>query len=156
MTESSSDCAMWMLPSVSVTLHSFRYPQHITAVTIMRQESLSKHSPVFYRTPNTASSLPYSSPLSSSPSMPSPFLAGLRMIGGANDGSIHIWQERKVYSKPDLLIRLAHPVGSLVTSVLTSSTGLVPCNTGSVLLTPCYLHFESLDRNSGSHFATTY
>lgn len=47
------------------------------------------------------------------------------MIGGANDGSIHIWQERKVYSKPDLLIRTAHPIGTLVTSVMTSSTGWV-------------------------------
>lgn len=45
------------------------------------------------------------------------------MIGGANDGSIHIWQERKVYSKPDLLMRTAHPIGTLVTSVMTSSTG---------------------------------
>ena len=50
---------------------------------------------------------------------------GLRMIGGANDGSIHIWQERKSYSKPDLLIRLAHTVGSLVTCVTVSPNGYV-------------------------------
>ena len=47
------------------------------------------------------------------------------MIGGANDGSIHIWQERKSYSKPDLLIRLAHTVGSLVTCVTVSPNGYV-------------------------------
>ena len=51
------------------------------------------------------------------------FLLGLRMIGGANDGSIHVWQERKVYSRPDLLIRVAHPPGTVVTSVTISPNG---------------------------------
>ena len=50
-------------------------------------------------------------------------LLGLRMIGGANDGSIHVWQERKVYSRPDLLIRVAHPPGTVVTSVTISPNG---------------------------------
>ena len=50
---------------------------------------------------------------------------GLRMVGGANDGSIHVWQERKVYSKPDLLIRLAHPQGAVVTCVIVSPNGFV-------------------------------
>ena len=45
------------------------------------------------------------------------------MIGGANDGSIHVWQERKVYSRPDLLIRVAHPPGTVVTSVTISPNG---------------------------------
>ena len=47
------------------------------------------------------------------------------MVGGANDGSIHVWQERKVYSKPDLLIRLAHPQGTVVTCVIVSPNGYV-------------------------------
>jgi WD40 repeat protein len=30
---------------------------------------------------------------------------GNKMIGGAADGSIHIWNVRKVYSRPDIVIR---------------------------------------------------
>lgn len=48
------------------------------------------------------------------------------MIAGAADGSIQIWLVRKVYSRPDVLIRPAHglPGGSdvAVTSVVVSPT----------------------------------
>lgn len=51
---------------------------------------------------------------------------GNRMIGGASDGSIQIWISRKVYSRPDVLIRPAH-VGAdggeiAVISVVVSPT----------------------------------
>lgn len=48
-----------------------------------------------------------------------------------------------MYSKPDLLIRMAHPVGSLVTSVLTSSTGLVA---QSHILCPCVWKLHTTPR----------
>lgn len=44
------------------------------------------------------------------------------MIGGASDGSIQIWISRKVYSRPDVIIRPAHGEGVAVTCVMMSPT----------------------------------
>lgn len=43
---------------------------------------------------------------------------GTRMIGGACDGSIHIFNEKKVYNRCDMVIRPGHSPSSMVTSVL--------------------------------------
>ena len=32
---------------------------------------------------------------------------GDKMIGGAADGSVHIWKQKKIYARPDLTIRPA-------------------------------------------------
>jgi WD40 repeat protein len=115
---------LWDADLPSVSFHSFCYLYGCTALysslyerNVIDTTSSSILSPIQYGIEPSLQLILSLSVLSLS------LLTGLRMVGGANDGSIHIWQERKVYSKPDLLIRLAHTVGSLVTSVLTSSTG---------------------------------
>lgn len=47
---------------------------------------------------------------------------GNRMVGGASDGSIQIWVTRKVYSRPDVLMRPAHTQDVAVTAVVMSPT----------------------------------
>lgn len=52
---------------------------------------------------------------------------GKYYIGGATDGSIHIWYEKKIYSRADVVIKSAHGVGSsnsFVTCVLVTSDNL--------------------------------
>eukprot|EP01038_Epipyxis_sp_PR26KG_P011937 gene11937-15978_t len=45
---------------------------------------------------------------------------GEKMIGGATDGSIHIWNQKKVYSRADVIIRLDISGGSNVICVTVS------------------------------------
>lgn len=47
---------------------------------------------------------------------------GNRMIAGAADGSIQMWMSRKVYSRPDVIIRPAHGDNVAVTCVAMSPT----------------------------------
>lgn len=60
------------------------------------------------------------------------------MIGGAADGSIQIWNARKVYSRPDVIIRPAHGDGVAVISVVISpaSNNILASrgNNGTVML----------------------
>jgi WD repeat-containing protein 70 len=51
---------------------------------------------------------------------------GKYYIAGASDGTIHIWQDKRAYSRPDIVIKSAHGIGStacVVRSVIASSDG---------------------------------
>jgi WD repeat-containing protein 70 len=48
---------------------------------------------------------------------------GTKMIGGAADGSLHIWIERKTYTRADAVIRPAHAPDRVVTCVVVSPNG---------------------------------
>ena len=47
---------------------------------------------------------------------------GNRILGGASDGSIHIWNERKSYSRADIILRGDY-ASQLISSVVISPDG---------------------------------
>lgn len=42
-------------------------------------------------------------------------------MAGACDGSVHIWNERKIYSRADIILRPAHALGTTLCCVSMSS-----------------------------------
>jgi len=57
--------------------------------------------------------------------------SAMKIIGGAADGSVHIWNERKIYSKADLVLRHPACVESAITSVLMSDNNTLAARSAS-------------------------
>lgn len=63
--------------------------------------------------------------------------SGTKMVGGASDGSVHVWLERKVYSRPDLVLRAdccSKAMLTAVTVAVDSRTLAMRSDTGHVVL----------------------
>lgn len=57
---------------------------------------------------------------------------GLKIIGGASDGTVHIWNHKKVYSKADVILRLnSFAVGGGTVNAKASSVNMAFNNTSS-------------------------
>lgn len=63
--------------------------------------------------------------------------SAIKIVAGAADGSVHVWNERKIYSKADLVLRHPACADSAITSVnvmMDNITLAVRCASGHVFL----------------------
>lgn len=59
------------------------------------------------------------------------FILGQKLIGGTSDGSIQIFFEKKIFSRPDIVIRPAHRIDTSIISLTVSSDGDLLASRGS-------------------------